>query len=330
MIYTDMPKEHIDRPDSRTGIDVLSDVISFLNPVGTFSAALTTGGDWAIRFPGYEGLKFNAVIRGTCWLSVDDVAEQFQLFAGDCYLLTTSASYRLASDLSLKPIDSRSVFAHPVGGNVQYGSHSEDMLIGGRIEYEKTHVSILLDTLPPLILIRAQSALASTIPWVLEQLAKEVSNAEPGATLMENHLAHILFIKVLRAHLASGNKLPPGWLGAFSDEKVALALTLMHHNPGRRWSLSYLASETGLSRSVLSLRFKKLVGRSPLDYLLHWRMQLATRKLLNKSEHLAEVASSLGYESETAFCSAFKRIIGKSPKRYQREASETKSLIDVS
>jgi hypothetical protein len=155
-------------------------------------------------------LKFNAVIRGTCWLSVDDVAEQFQLFAGDCYLLTTSASYRLASDLSLKPIDSRSVFAHPVGGNVQYGSRSEDMLIGGRIEYEKTHVSILLDTLPPLILIRAQSTLASTIPWVLEQLAKEVSSAEPGATLMENHLAHILFIQVLRAHLASGNKLPSG------------------------------------------------------------------------------------------------------------------------
>jgi AraC-like DNA-binding protein len=298
----------------------VSDIISLLNPRASFSARLTTGGGWAIRFPSYEGLKFTAVIRGSFWLAIDGVAEPIELKPGDCYLLTTAEPYRQASDLSLETVDVREVFANVVDGRALHGSSQDTMLIGGRFSFDKGQTSILLDSLPPIIHIRARSAQASIIPWILERLMDELSTAMPGASLMVDHLAHMLLIQVLRAYLASGEQLPVGWLGALVDERIGLALNLMHRSPGRRWTLRDLTLAVGMSRSAFSSRFNRLVGTGPLDYLLRWRMQLAAKELRRNTKTLSSIAFSLGYESESAFGNAFKRVMGKAPKRYQRES----------
>ncbi len=137
---------------------------------------------------------------------------------------------------------------------------------------------------------------------------------------MVDHLAHMLLIQVLRAYLASGEQLPVGWLGALVDERIGLALNLMHRSPGRRWTLRDLTLAVGMSRSAFSSRFNRLVGAGPLDYLLRWRMQLAAKELRRNTKTLSSIAFSLGYESESAFGNAFKRVMGKAPKRYQRES----------
>ncbi|WP_213806376.1 AraC family transcriptional regulator [Granulicella sp. dw_53] len=303
-------------------MDPISDVLSLLNPRASISASLTTGGDWAVSFPAHEGLKFVAVVRGLCWLAVDGVTEPIEVRAGDCYLLTTERAHRQGSDLSLEADDVRAVFAEAVDGRAQYGESQETMLIGGRFSFDREQVSILVDSLPPVILIRAGSSHASTISWILERLGEELSVGEPGASLMVDHLAHMLLVQVLRAHLASGERLLTGWLGALADAKVGLALKLMHGSVGRRWTLADLTRATGMSRSAFSSRFKRLVGTGPLDYLLRWRMQVAAKRLRGGAESITEIAASLGYESESAFGSAFKRVMGRAPKRYQRAQGE--------
>ena len=60
----------------------------------------------------------------------------------------------------------------------------------------------------------------------------------------------------------------------------------------------------GVSRSVLAERFAEIVGQPPMQYLALWRMQLASRLLLNGGA-VAAVASAVGYESEAAFSRAF-------------------------
>ncbi len=72
-----------------------------------------------------------------------------------------------------------------------------------------------------------------------------------------------------------------------------------------------------MSRTAFALRFKALVGRPPLDYLLRWRMRLAARALSSGQPKLAEIALSVGYESESAFSAAFRRVMGYSPKQYR-------------
>jgi AraC-like DNA-binding protein len=102
--------------------------------------------------------------------------------------------------------------------------------------------------------------------------------------------------------------------------RIGQALRVLHADPGRRWTLEGLAQEAAMSSTAFALRFKVLVGRPPLDYLLRWRMRLAARALASAHLRLAEIALSVGYESESAFSVAFKRVMGCAPKQYQTRA----------
>jgi AraC-like DNA-binding protein len=55
-----------------------------------------------------------------------------------------------------------------------------------------------------------------------------------------------------------------------------------------------------------------------MEYLTRWRMLLAADRLKNSSDGLSAIAQSLGYESESAFGKAFRRVMGCSPRQYTR------------
>ena len=92
----------------------------------------------------------------------------------------------------------------------------------------------------------------------------------------------------------------------------------MHADPARRWTLQHLAERVGMSRSAFAAKFKTTVGSSPMDYLTRWRMLLAGERLANSSDPISVISPSLGYDSESAFSTAFKRVMGCSPRRYSR------------
>jgi AraC-like DNA-binding protein len=73
-----------------------------------------------------------------------------------------------------------------------------------------------------------------------------------------------------------------------------------------------------MSRSTFALRFKERVGESPMEYLTRWRMLLAGDRLMNSNDPVSLIARALGYESESAFSTAFKRVMGRSPRQYGR------------
>ena len=56
---------------------------------------------------------------------------------------------------------------------------------------------------------------------------------------------------------------------------------------------------------------------SLLDYLIQWRMRLAARDLLGGGKTVSTISQSLGYESESAFSNAFKRVMGRAPTHYK-------------
>jgi len=73
-----------------------------------------------------------------------------------------------------------------------------------------------------------------------------------------------------------------------------------------------------MSRSVFALRFREIVGATPMEYLTRWRMLLAAERLKNPEDGLSAIAQSLGYESDSAFGKAFRRVMGCSPRQYVR------------
>ena len=58
-----------------------------------------------------------------------------------------------------------------------------------------------------------------------------------------------------------------------------------------------------------------------MHYLTHWRMQVATQKLRNTSASVAQVAETVGYDSEAAFSRAFKNAFGTAPGTWRRSHS---------
>ncbi len=86
-------------------MDPLSEVLSLVNSQDSSFGALKTGGDWALRFPAPEGVKFNVVVRGACLLATDGMEEPIRLEAGDCFLVSCRSPLLVGSDLSLPAAD---------------------------------------------------------------------------------------------------------------------------------------------------------------------------------------------------------------------------------
>jgi len=296
--------------------DPLSEVLSLVAAKSLLSASLRTGGAWSIRFAS-EGVKFNAVVEGACFL-VPQSQPPIRLEAGDCFLLTNCGSYVLCSDPDLAPVDAHAVFVSGAEGSVHHQEGGEVFVIGGRITLDEADASLLLDALPPIFHIRGEAREAPVIRWLLTRLAEEWTGTRPGGTLATEHLAQLLFVEVIRAWLRSADSPSVGWLHAINDRRVGAALRRLHAEPSRRWQLQELAEAASMSRSNFALRFKQLAGLSPLDYLLRWRMRLGARALRLGAEPISVIAFSLGYQSESAFCNAFKRVMGAAPQHYRR------------
>ena len=300
-------------------MDPLSDVLSLLKPRSYVSGGFDLGGELSIQFPKYEGIKCYAVVSGQCWLSVDGVPDAVCLNTGDCFVLPRGWPFRLATDLTLTPVDALTIFstARRNGDIVSFKGGGECFIVGGHFLLSGGHAGILLGALPPIVHIRKESDRAA-MRWSIERMMQELHEPQPGGSLVSQHLAHMMLVQALRLHLAEGLKGGVGWLFALADKQMSAAINAMHDDPAHRWTVQELAEHVGMSRSIFALKFKRTVGTSPMEYLTRWRMLLAGDRLGNSSDSISVIALSLGYESESAFSTAFKKVMGCSPRQYSR------------
>lgn len=294
-------------------MDPLSDVFSLLDIQTARCTRLEAGGAWALRFPAKPALKFVAVLRGQCWITLPH-AEPSRLVGGDTFLLANVPPYVLANDRQKTPEDGIALFDWEHSDTALHGG-SDTVLLAGSFAYEPSDAGLLLQALPPFMHIAADSPAAPILRGTLEILDREIRSDRMGASLVTRRLADVLLVQALRAHVAMAGPEGTGWIGALADPKIGAALRLLHGDAARHWTVAELARAVGMSRSSFALRFKTLVGMPPLDYLLRWRMRLA-RSFLRRNDTVASVASRLGYASESAFGNAFKRVHGRAPKRY--------------
>jgi AraC-like DNA-binding protein len=307
-------------------MDPLSDVLSLLKPRTYVSGGFDVGGEWAIQFPQKEGIKCYAVVSGACWLSVEGVPDAVHLQTGDCFLLPTGRPLRLASDLTLAPINASAFYASGRnGGIVSLNGGGSCLIVGGHFTLTGGHARILLGALPPIVHLQTESDKAA-LRWSLERMRQELREQRPGGVLVTQQLAYMMLVQALRLHLEGGGG-GVGWMFALTDKQLSLAMNAMHENPAHRWTLQTLAERAGMSRTIFTLRFKKTVGSSPMEYLTRWRMLLAGDRLQHTADAVSEIALSLGYESESAFSKAFKRVMGCSPRQYARGCNPSSALL---
>jgi AraC-like DNA-binding protein len=304
-------------------VDPLSEILSILKPESYLSAALDVGGAWALRFGNRPGtIKCHAVTAGACWLAVDGMDKAVRLTAGDCIILPSGCPFNLASDLTLHPVEAGDVLGNARPGDAVVHQGGGDFAFAGtRFDVDIRKAGALLGTLPPLIHLHLAEDRAA-MRWCIQQMMTEMQSGRPGGALAARHLAHLMLLQAFRLHLSRQADDRVGLLYALADPKLGKAIEAMHLEPAHRWTLAELAGRAGLSRSIFAQRFRERVGETPIDYLTQWRMMLARDRLEGGRETLETIANAVGYESESAFNTAFKRVIGCSPRRYARaEAS---------
>ena len=298
-------------------MDPLSEMLALLRPSNAYVAGLDAGGAWHIAFSGFEGIKFNAVTRGACWVLLEGETEPVRIEEGDCFLMTRGKPFAFATDLSLPALPSKTVYADAANHVARCNGGGDFFLVGGRFNFAMEHAHLMFKSLPPIIHIRRSSDQAAVLHWGLERLAGELRNPRLGSALVSEHLAQFMLVEVLRLHLAA-SPLGLGWLSALADRQLGRVVSAMHADPGRRWTLASLASLAGMSRSTFAQKFKASVGVAPIDYLTKWRMLVAADRLLRSSDTVTTIALGIGYDSESAFSTAFRRTMRCSPTEFQR------------
>lgn len=307
--------------------DPLSEILTHVRAKHLLSGGFWAGGQWAVRFSAPTHAKsapvvqFSAVLKGACWVKFEALDRPpLRVERGDVLLLNGHHTLIMCSDPDVEPTASEVVLAGATSGIVRWNGGDEFLNIGGHIELDERCSRLLLDALPLLILVRASSSEASPLQWMLNQLVGEMTHDRHGTSLASFQLAQLMLVHTLRGHLEAEGETPAGWLHGLRDKRITTVLRLMHGDPSHPWLLEELAEAAAMSRTNFALRFKEFVGIAPLTYLAQWRMHLAVRALAEDDVPLSSLAPMLGYTSDSAFSTAFKRIVGVAPKRYRSMA----------
>jgi AraC-like DNA-binding protein len=276
--------------------------------------------------PASHLIVFHYVLEGEFFLRVDgESGERLTLEAGEVALLPRNNLHLMGTDLTLPPVRGSDIIRPRTGGGLFSVHHGGDgprtRMVCGFLGSSSADANPVLSTLPSALKLKVEGGAAEWMRSTFQYAADEVAAGRPGSATVLAKLSELLFVEAVRRYVETLPEGQTGWLAGLRDHYVARALALMHGDVARRWTVDDLGHEVGLSRSALADRFLRLIGVPPMHYLVNWRMQVASQMLRSTSASLAQVAETVGYDSEAAFSRAFKKVIGTAPATWRRSST---------
>jgi AraC-like DNA-binding protein len=132
----------------------------------------------------------------------------------------------------------------------------------------------------------------------------------PASDFIVTRLVEVILVELLRQEALRVDKERIGLLAGLSDAITARALSTLHSDIARDWTVAALARSCNVSRSTFAAHFRKVVGIGPIEYLLRWRMTIAREELRNGSRSIGDIAFMIGFQSSSAFSTAFTKATG--------------------
>lgn len=323
--------------------DILSDVLRGVRLRGAVFFYVSGHSDWAAEappakdlaplvLPGLEHvIEYHAVAQGTCWagirggLSVQMAAGDVVMFPqGDAHFVASKPALRGNPDVNWLAKSPSEQLPLRIALNGDHVLHSappdraaDTTIICGFIGCDLNPFNPLISALPRMMHLRAED----NDPWMAKFAERAVAESQarrPGGEAMLARMSETMFVDAVRRYADQLPAQSAGWLAALRDRAVSRALALLHEAPSQDWTIEELGQRVGASRSALHDRFVDLIGMPPMRYLAQWRMQTASRLLLETRATVAQIALDVGYESEAAFARAFKRQVGQPPAAWRR------------
>jgi AraC-like DNA-binding protein len=231
-------------------------------------------------------IEYHLIAGGTAWGHAIG-HEPVRLQEGDLVIFPQGDAHVLSSAPGMRTSPDMEPFARastplPMFYELGGGGPERARIVCCFLGCDERPFNPLLTALPAVLHLSAAGPNATTgwLSTLLSIAAKESGSGRAGGENVLGRLSELMFVETIRHYLET---LPPaetGWLAGLRDPMVGQALAVLHREPREPWTVERLARVVGLSRSVLAERFAIIIGQPPMQYLALWRMQLASRLLL--------------------------------------------------
>lgn len=313
--------------------DILSDVLRTVSLSGAVFFDVEASSPWVAEAPAATSvaplvmpnaqhvIEYHVITSGFGWATLlDSDEEPVRLAPGSIIMFPQGDRHVLSSRTQMRAEPNFGIFDQPENLSPPFyvqnfgGGPEKTTMTCGFLGCDRLPFNPIIQALPRMIHVPdGYTAGDGWLSNLITGIMKESRNKRVGTDSVLSRLSELIFIEVLRSYMESLPSDASGWLAALSDRHVGRAISLLHAEPKRSWTLEMLAREVGVSRTVLVSRFTERLGVAPITYLSHWRMQLAAGMLAGSGTSIAKVAADVGYESEAAFSRTFKRCTGLSP-----------------
>lgn len=267
-------------------------------------------------------IAFHYIYQGRLNLEID-AWPAVEASAGDILILPRNDKHLMASAPGRAPVAAEQLIRPSAAGGlatIRHGGGGESTrMICGFLGCDRQYRPVL-DLLPRVVKVTLPDPIAAS--WFdssFKLVAREMIFHAHSATPSLARLTELLFIDAIQRAVRGKPQESVAWFRGQSDRRIMRALSLLQAQPRHHWSSEELARAVGMSRSAFAARFTELMGMPPRRYLTLQRLRLASARLLNGADSLAQIAFDIGYESEAAFSRAFKKEYGLPPATW-REA----------
>jgi AraC-like DNA-binding protein len=325
------PKNMTDRPVLEHRMDPLSEVFGSMRIQDAIYTRLEATAPWGFRYPGdtVPRIRFGLMVRGSALLKFKSQRQAIPLSAGDVFIsILSNEPFTVVDHARSRVADYRELRKLEVDCVIHYGGGgTPTTVVTGSFGMSAFEAPLISTILPRHLHLRLEQNRSHAFQSVLDLLAAETAQPGIASSRLISCLYESLFVYAIRAYANSSAAPPKGWLAAISDKHLSKAIQAMHSGFDRNWSVESLAREARMSRSAFALKFRTVLGQTPLEYLTRWRMYKAGAMIRSNDKSFSEVASAIGYGSESSFSRVFRREMGLAPREYRRKCAVLESPI---
>lgn len=298
-------------------MDFLDKLLAFSQITGGVNIKCQLQGDWQLDSPHQAGMAIAHIVsKGTAYLSLDPHKPAQCLQAGDIVLITRALPHQLSHSPHLQAHSSVPSQQYQQGSFLinQIGQGESDCELFCLHFYYDAYAE-LMNNLPEMIRLNIQH---TSLHALFDMLKIEAENTPIATVSVVNALSLVVLTLILRVYLAEQDAHVLGTLKGWQEPRLRPLLKAILQQPEQAWHIETMAHLAHLSRSQLIRLFNKHLEISPHAFVHKIRLQKAAMLLKQKSDSILSIALSTGFQSETHFSKAFKKMYGQTPSAYRQ------------
>ena len=245
----------------------------------------------------HEALEFDYVVAGSVKVSTAGQTQTFQ--KGEAFFINTNVLTSMVNDADCLL---ESHLFHPV-------------LLGGHFKsvFESKYMNPVLhnknlDLLP----LRGQTPMQKQIIGHLRQLAR--LQQEPDVEFQTRSLLGQIWLLLLEELKNTQLQHTP----TKNQDRLLTMLAFIQEHYAQKLTLEDIADAAAVSTRECLRCFRTAIDRSPVEYLLDYRLQMAVKLLENTDLPVTEIAIRTGFGDSAYFAKMFRRTYDKTPMQHRK------------